>query len=787
MSAKILAICDQIIEYAFYLLLFLVPLVLTPLNYELFEYNKILFTYALTIIIAGAWIIKMIINRRVLIRRTPLDIPLVLFFLSQFLSYLFSIDRHVSLWGYYSRFHGGLLSTISYLFLYWALVSNLDKEKVFNGLRLGLLSGTLVALYAVAEHFGIDAKYWVQDVKNRVFSTLGQPNWLAAYLSILIPIAVALGLQNLLSPRASCEDNHESGLRNFVGKIFHLPSLFIILASLFYLALLYTKSRSGFLGFWAGMVVFGIFILFLSAKANRATAQFLRSSFANKLFRRVAGAVRQLADHRAPASREARRTSDGGEARQDPSQMKPLYHFLIFIFSFLILTFLVGSPFAQINRYLSLAGLTHAVPVSITPPPGGTESGEIRKIVWKGAVEVFKHYPLFGSGVETFAFSYYQYRPVEHNLVSEWDFLYNKAHNEYLNYLATTGAFGLGSYLLLIGWFLIWNVKQFKTQKAKAKIKIENSKLEQTMPLNYNSELLTLNFALLASYVSILVSNFFGFSVVTVAVFFFLIPAFSFILSGVVSDQKAWVVKWGETVNNRELSAPLSRRQIFSIIITVFLGVLGLLNLGRLWLADIRFARGYNLNRIEEYSQAYDSLKQAIKINPSEPLYRDELSSTAAILAIEAVQNEEATQAAILAQEAIYENQKALEVSPRNVNFWKTRTRVFYTLSVFDEEYNQEALEAIKMASELAPTDAKVFYNLAIIYGRVEENEKAIETLKETIKLKPDYRDAHYALALYLKTAGKDEEAVKELKYILEKISPDDQEAKEMLQTWGLN
>jgi O-antigen ligase len=61
--------------------------------------------------------------------------------------------------------------------------------------------------------------------------------------------------------------------------------------------------------------------------------------------------------------------------------------------------------------------------------------------------------PLFGTGVETFAFAYYTYRPAQHNMTSEWDYLYNKAHNEYLNYLATIGILGLGSYLLMIRSF----------------------------------------------------------------------------------------------------------------------------------------------------------------------------------------------------------------------------------------------------------------------------------------------------------------------------------------------
>jgi putative inorganic carbon (HCO3(-)) transporter len=175
-------LCNQIIEYSFYLLFALVPLILTPWNYELFEFNKMMLTYLLTVVIVGTWLIKMVASKRVIFRRTPLDIPILLFFVSQLLSFLVSIDRHTSLFGYYSRFNGGLFSIISYILLYYAFVSNMTKEKALAVGRWLLVGAALVAIYGIAEHFGIDAQYWVQDVRNRVFSTLGQPNWLAAYL-----------------------------------------------------------------------------------------------------------------------------------------------------------------------------------------------------------------------------------------------------------------------------------------------------------------------------------------------------------------------------------------------------------------------------------------------------------------------------------------------------------------------------------------------------------------------------------------------------------------------------
>ena len=76
-------ICNRIIEFSFYLLLFLVPLIMTPWNYELFEFNKILAVYSLTTIIISAWLAKMVITKKIIFQRSFWDIPLIIFFLSQ--------------------------------------------------------------------------------------------------------------------------------------------------------------------------------------------------------------------------------------------------------------------------------------------------------------------------------------------------------------------------------------------------------------------------------------------------------------------------------------------------------------------------------------------------------------------------------------------------------------------------------------------------------------------------------------------------------------------------------
>jgi len=678
---RIVSICDKVIEYSFYLLFFLVPLILTPLNYELFEYNKMMLVYFLTAIIVAAWLIKMVSNKKPIFRRTFLDIPLLIFFLSQFLSFWFSIDRHTSFWGYYSRFHGGLASTIAYLLLYWAFVSNMNKGKT-RSMFYTLCSAALVAAYGIAEHFGIDKDHWVQDVQNRVFSTLGQPNWLAAYLVALIPLTWAFVLKSKAKNR----------------KLYAVSySLFAIL----YLCLLYTKSRSGLLGFGVAYAVFWGLV------------------FTPNLVK-----------------------------RKKPPTLKP---FFLLTFSILLLTFLVGSPWTpslgQIWQKRTPPEASKEVSEEKPPIPiGGTESGEIRRIVWKGATDVWRHYPIFGSGVETFAYSYYNFRPREHNDVSEWDFLYNKAHNEYLNFAANTGTFGLLAYLGVIGTFLFWALKHY----AKKNLII----------------------ALLAGYVSILITNFFGFSVVAVALFFFLFPAMSMVLAK------------GKEVESKEVkeTATLNRSQYLTIAIILLVTAYCLLTILRFWYADTLYAKGEKFNDAGQYDQAFNNLQDAVMLNPGEPFYQSELAEAAASLAVAVLKQDEATLSAELVDLAVSSSNKALEITPYHLNFWKNRTRVFYTLAEIDESYNQQALAALLQATELAPTDAKIFYNLGVLYAKLSQDETAIKTLEKTVELKPNYETARYALALFYEQKGEIEKAKDQLEYILERINPKNKTVKKKLE-----
>jgi len=701
-------ICDRVIKYAFYILFLITPFLFNPSttfpSFELFEWNKMMFVYLITVLVATSWVIKMIASGNFIFQKTPLFWPMLFFLATQVIATIFSIDRYLSIWGYYSRFHGGLLSSIAYVTLYFAFVSNLAYINLKQWLFLLLTAGAAVSIYGIAQRFSIDAHKWVQDVQNRVFSTLGQPNWLAAYLAILLPISISLVLNNLKSGKQF----HTSKIQNLKFKVqnkntkFNKFSILIFtFCIIFYICLLFTKSRSGFLGFWGANGVFWL-IIYLT---NR------------------------------------------------PNWKRFLTLFLILNSLFLILNFFIKTPFTQYNRVASIEVFSNQLVIEETKAPIGdsvinigiTDSSKIREIVWQGAVDIIKNYPLFGTGPETFAFAYYRFRPVSHNLTSEWDFLYNRAHNEFLNIGANSGLIGLATYVLLIASIFTSLINQLRKRRQ-------------------NFLLIS---AFISSYISILITNFFGFSVVVIGLFFFLLPVLLFVN-----------VEKGPAAAT--LAPPLSKpRQIF-IILVVLSGFAGVGSLGKLWLADSTYAKAISYSRAGDFDLAYQKIVVATNLRPDEPNFHDQRADIAGNLA-QSLMTTDSTASAKHFQDAVSQSSLALTTSPQNVNFWKTRTRILFALSEIDPAFLNQALGAIQLAMELSPTDPKLTYNAAIVYGRLNRPEDAISLLQKTIELKGDYRDAYIALSIFYIEQKDNARAREILELALSRINPNDEEIKNRL------
>lgn len=624
----------KIIRLLYLLLVFLTPLIFTSSNSELFELPKMYFVYSITIGIVCLHFINFLKGQTRLFPRFYLTIPLIIYLTTQLLSTIFSSDLHTSIFGYYSRLNGGFLSTLSFFLLSTILINYLEPIFINRIITTSLISGFIVASYGIAQAFGIDKHLWVQDVQNRVFSTLGQPNWLAAYLGILLPLSL---------------------YRVFSSKTTLIHTLYSVLFTLFYLCLLFTKSKSGLA---AGAITISLYFFLVLLKSKKHLAKTA-----------------------------------------------------IIGLSVLILSLTINNPIKD-----------RLFPVSSPPSSRGatgglnvTPSEDIRKIVWTGALQLWKQFPVFGTGPETFGYSYYWVRPASHNLTSEWDFIYNKAHNEYLNYLATTGTVGFVGYLLII---IVFFVKFFSRYRA--------------LQLSSDQPPLLLCIAVFASFVSILITNLAGFTVTAISLFFFLLPGF--LDSMPITTPRP---------------APKSGPLISLFVILVFLSLLS--QTFFYYLADITYAQALSLDNNRQYQPAFNQINTSLSYRSNEPTYLIKSATLASKLAVGYQSDPDPAQTEKYTRIAIQNSQKAVTVSPFNLNLWKERAQIYYYLATIDTKYYSSALQSLEAAAKLAPTDAKTFYLLGQFYQNTTDVDSTLKYYQQAITLKSNYDHAYFALGqIYL-------------------------------------
>lgn len=86
----------------------------------------------------------------------------------------------------------GLYLNIMLLFLYYIIINRLDVSHIIICLYFVVLSGVIVGLYSIIQHFGYDFVSWSRFHIGRSSSTIGNPNTLGSFISMIIPINFGL-------------------------------------------------------------------------------------------------------------------------------------------------------------------------------------------------------------------------------------------------------------------------------------------------------------------------------------------------------------------------------------------------------------------------------------------------------------------------------------------------------------------------------------------------------------------------------------------------------------------
>jgi len=233
---------DLVIEILWLVIIFFIPVYLDQGLYNVFEVAKNVLFQSLTEILLFVYLVKFILFRRESIeifrQRIKYFIPAGIFIAILGISTIFSQVPWFSFWGSWERRMGYLAWLHFFIFGLLLLLNIQKRNQIYRILTAILASSFFVGIYGVMQFKGLDLFRWTYDpfAMGRIFSSIGQPNFLGSWLLLVMPLAV-FGLINKKS-------------------LIKYSSLFLLI--LLFLNLFWTKSRGAWLGCLGMMIFMGI-------------------------------------------------------------------------------------------------------------------------------------------------------------------------------------------------------------------------------------------------------------------------------------------------------------------------------------------------------------------------------------------------------------------------------------------------------------------------------------------------------------------------------------------------
>jgi O-antigen ligase len=201
----------------------IVPLIITPWNKDYYYHPKIFSIYISSFIAA---IVVLVFTKKIRIKTSPIDYLLLGYLMLVCLSTIFSVNTNQSFFGRVMR-EEGLFAICCYIFIFH--IASKFYSFSFNHVNFILVSSILISIYAILQFFGFDPipvdplrKIW----NNYAYSTIGNPNFLGSYLTLILPISV-------------------------FSYLYTKKTIYALAACIVFLALLCTRTRSA----WVGLII----------------------------------------------------------------------------------------------------------------------------------------------------------------------------------------------------------------------------------------------------------------------------------------------------------------------------------------------------------------------------------------------------------------------------------------------------------------------------------------------------------------------------------------------------
>jgi len=220
---------DFPVKICLLIIFFLTPLVFYAWA-TTFNITKETFAELVILVMTVFWVTRLTKTSNYQPLKSSLTLPILAFLTSLLISLPWTTDYYTSTLD--------LARWLGYILIFFIIISSVKERRwMFAILSACLLSAFLAASYSILQFYGIDLPIWRRlGGRTRLFSTFGNPNYLAGYLAACFPVAFILWIH----------------LKERLQSII----LFFLMITL-YTSLLMTFTR----GAWIALFLAGIFVL----------------------------------------------------------------------------------------------------------------------------------------------------------------------------------------------------------------------------------------------------------------------------------------------------------------------------------------------------------------------------------------------------------------------------------------------------------------------------------------------------------------------------------------------
>ncbi|MFH0774863.1 MAG: O-antigen ligase family protein [bacterium] len=714
------------------------PLFLMPLYFDLrvadtFGVSKMVVLYLFSILLLSASLAKSVYYEKLSFRRTPLDIPVLIFLLTNIVSVITSTSPIQSIFGGYKS-QQGFITIACYILIFFSVTNMSSDSSPKWQIKLAIafiLANILACFFPTRPDFSLGWAY--SDGLLFLLFYIGSFYLILSFIKdayslpkVFIFVALLSGLY-LLYQRSGNDfvqwdtalDCTTFGNMTFFSH-YGLVSLFLAI-SVFLGLFLKEKSKKKVVDYkrYTFLCLSGLSLLliFIAVFVMRVRSIFIAGFFASLFFLIILGfKVR----------------------REYKKEIMALL--LIFVPTVIYYGFTGGRGiFVRTANEVKVMAKTEGL-------LGSSEkftTTAVRLHIWRGCLRIVKDYPLFGIGQETMFSIYPRYRTLADAKAEGQYSRTDRAHNDVIDVVAMTGILGLCSFLFLHITFLIIILRAVYKSKGRERVMLAG---------------------VASAWAAYHLNGLLSFGTPCVNSMFWALSGIGAVLAG------------KPKVYERRLLLGGMKWVVLGVIFA--LSIVGLVWVKNMYCADTIFSQAGRLEKSGSLSDAIPRYKEVLKLNPWQKDYSDSLLNTYLTLA-RRYPNPDYT------KEAVFWAERAVKLFPQDSVSWnflggayyldgaatgkdrRDEAVAAYKQTVLREPYlidaytnigqirlsqgkTDEAYKYFMKVLSFEETEPRSLYYAGQIEFQKAEHKKSKEHLSRLIKLCPTYERAENAREMLL-------------------------------------